>query len=385
VAFAVVIALIGLGARDKALADDGTIQFKGSETVEHDDNPLLLTSGAKSVNGSITEPEATINEDTPLIHLDLDTKLDFNEYDLPHFSSTDTHVAYHSNYKGQTLQFGLDGNVDYDTTRTSELTASGLNIAGIRHLGVTYTPHAEVFITPVDQAVFNGSYNNTTYADTKLYTDYRFISANPALQHALDPLDTVSAGIQSTEFGTTVGPAVTIYSIGPLFGWTRNFSQRLSATATLGAIGSYGATSISNPPGSSPMSYDYTYSLDLAFTGQQDTIHLTASRSPSPEGNGTEALQSSYGLTERHAVTTRTDLDLSAQYISSSYTQKIIGAQASYISLSPKVNYHLTQEWEFSSEFRYRHQDSTGIGQSASSNAILFHLIYTPTTLSLGW
>jgi hypothetical protein len=265
------------------------------------------------------------------------------------------------------------------------LTASGLNVAGVRHLGVTYTPHAEVFITPIDQAIFNGSYNDTSYANTRLYTNYRFVSANPTYQHAFDSLDTVSAGIQSTEFATTVGPAVTIYSVGPLFGWTRNFSQRLSATATLGAIGSYGQTSISNPPGASPMSYDYTYSLDLAFQGQQDTIHLTTSRNPSPEGNGTEALQSSFGLTERHAVTTRTDLDLSAQYITSSYTQKIVGAQASYISLTPKVNYHLSQEWEVSSEFRYRRQDSTGVGVSATSSAVLVHLIYTPTTLSLGW
>jgi hypothetical protein len=384
IALAMAIAAGGLGLGKEARADNVTVQLKAQESYEQDDNPLLLSNGATTLFGFVTQPEAIVNDDTPLVHLDLDSRLDINEFNEPHFNSTDAHDAFHSTYKGETTQFGIDGNVDYDTTRTSELTTSGINLAGIRHMGLTFSPHAVANLTPVDQALLNVSYNDTRYFNTRSYTNYSYLVASPMIQHSFDGLDIGSAGLQATEYATSEGPPISIYTVGPQFGWTRNFSQRLTATATAGAIATDSIVQ-NRAPGTGQLSYDYTYSLDLAFTGLQDTIHLTASRNPTPQGNGTESLQSSYGLTEKHSVTTRTDLSLSLQFITSEYAQKLNGTQQDFISISPVLTYHLTREWDVSSEFRYRRQDVVGGSVPGTSDAVLVHLVYTPSLMALGW
>jgi hypothetical protein len=368
---------------DQALADDITLQPKGTEFVEVDNNPLLLSKGARTAIGSVSSPEATINDDTATTHLDLDSRVDVNEYNLQGFSSVDDHEAFHSLYKGEVIQAGLNGGYDYDTTRTSELTTSGINIAGIRHSALNFAPQAALNLSAADTLALSGSYNRTQYGDTARYTNYDYETLTPAYQHNFDPLNLGTVALQATRFTTTIGPSVTIETVGPQFMWTRKFSERLTGTAGLG----YQATINSLPaglPNAGAVTWDYNFNFEVKYTGLQDTFDFTATRQPAPNGSGTETLTSAVNLDWLHAITTRISVEMAGTYQSSAYTTRAVGTQSDYLSLSPTLHYHLTEELDLSAQYRYRRSESTSAGTSASSNAALIHLTYTPTQFLLG-
>ncbi len=366
-----------------AAAGDLTVQTKVSETVERDDNPLLLSTGAKAVTGSITSPEAIVGDDSATGHADIDTRLDLNAYDLPGFSSMDVHTAYHTSYKGETTQLGLNGGLDYDTTRTSELTASGVNTAGIRHTGINLSPQAGFNLTPIDQAVVNASMLRSIYGNTTLYTNYDFYTLSPGLQHSFDPLDTGLIAINAAEFRTISGLQSSTNSIGPSVGWTRKFSENFTATTSVGLQRTINHAQ-AGVQGSPPGSWDFIYNFDLAYQGVQDVLHLTSSRASSPEGNGAEALMTSFGLTETHTVTTQIDGALALQYQFQSYSLNIPGVATDFLSVSPSLRYHFTENWTLAPSFRYRRQDVLGIATAQSSSAITVNLTYTPVRWLLG-
>src|SRR5579862_6213433 len=218
-------ALMAMASVQQARSSDLTLQPKFTESGEVDTNPLLLSSGAKTAIGSITSPEATINDDTPLAHLDLDTRIDFNEYDLPEFSSNDLHTQGHASYKGATSFFGTSAGLDYDTTRTSELTGSGINVAGVRHTGLSFSPQGGFNLSPLDIVSANASYTRAQYSNTLLFTDYDTYSVGPGYQHTFDALNTGTAGLQASRFQTTTGPSITFDTYNPTVGWNRTFTQ----------------------------------------------------------------------------------------------------------------------------------------------------------------
>lgn len=374
----------GLAGGSPAVADDDlTVQGKFGETVENDNNPLLLASGVKPATGSVSSPEAIVNGDSQTAHADLDSRLDFNEYNLKGFSSTDLHTLYHTSYKGEVTSFGLNGGFDYDTTRTSELTNTGVNIAGIRHTGLTLSPQAGYGITPADQLFLNGSFQRSAYGNTLFYTNYDFYTLSPSFQHTFDPLNTGVVSINATEFRTASGINVGVDTIGPMVGWVRTLSETFSVTAAVGF-----QRSVNHVPaviiGSTPGTWNYVYNFDLGYRDQQDTVHLTSSRNSAPEDNGSEAFVTAFGLTETHTVTTRLDGEISFQYQFQSYSRAVTGVSQDYLSVEPAMSYHLTEDLAVVPSYRYRRQDTLGISTPQSSSSVMIRLVYTPTRWSLG-
>lgn len=372
-----------LSAQTPAVADDLMVQAKGTETVEHDDNPLVISRGVKSVTGSITAPEAIVNDDTPTTHVDLDTLLDFNEYDLADFSSTDVHSNFHSSYKGEVDSLGLNGGFDYDTTRTSELTSTGVNIAGIRHTGFNLSPQAGFGISPSDRIFLNASYLHSSYGSTTLYTDYAFYSLSPSLQHEFSQQDTGFVSLEANRFETASGPQAGVDSIGPMVGWVRTLSERFTLSGSMGfqrSINQVPTSSVGNSSGT----WSFIYDFDLAYRDQQDVLHLTSSRNSSPESNGAEALVTSFGVTEVHSVTTRFAAELSLQYQFESYTTRVTGVASDYMNVSPSLRYDLTDDLAVVPSYRYRRQDTLGVAGAQTSNTVMVNLVYTPTQWLLG-
>ncbi len=380
------IAMLSFGYGRYACAADVGLQVKGTETVEHNSNPLLLGSGAKAVTGSVTSPEVVISDDTPMEHLDLDQRVDLNWFNLPGFTSVDSHSQFHSKATGELVFGSLNGVLDYDTTRTSEAATSGVNTAGIRHTGITASPQAGLNLSAADQAILNGSYFRSVYTNTVLYTDYDVFGLSPVYQHAFDSLNTGAAFIQTSHFVTTTGPRVTFDVIGPQIEWIHKFAQTYSATGSVG----YQETSSTFPAtitnsATTSRRWDYVYSIDLGYTGQQDKTHFTSTRTSTPSGLGTESLTTSFTATESHSVTARVALELSLSYQRENYTVQIPGVQRSLAGVVPDIRFHLTRTVDLVPTYSYQRQAVLGSAISATSQAFLVHLTYTGNETQFGW
>lgn len=391
---ALVLASIALWARPdmRAAASDLPVadmsaQVMAKQTFEYDPNPLLLIHGRKTVEGSVTAPELVINDDSPTSHADLDNRVEVNRFNLPGFSSTDLHSTGHLTTHGQTWQSSLAANVDYDTTRTSETAASGINIAGIRHTGLGLQPQFALNVSQLDQIQMNGSYARNLYGDKRFYTNYETFGVSPTYQHSFSPLGAGQVLVQAGRYQSLDGAPITIDNVGPGVGWIQHVSPRLSASAFAGAqemLFHYG-------PGvglADSRSLGYTFAVNASFDGQQDHIQFNATRQPTPNGNGTEAEATTVTLSEAHWITTRLEADMSASYQWFEYTGGLAalqgGLQQTYVTAAPKLLYHLTANFSVDLSYQFRRRTLAG-GQSAQTNAAMVNFTFTPTAMRLPW
>src|ERR1700722_2828278 len=105
-----------------ARASDATIQAVLGETGSWDSNPLMQINGARSLYGSTTSPELIFSDNTPTIKFSADTLVNENLFNLSSFDSTDVHENVNFMDQGSPRwSYGGQAKLDYDTTRTSEV------------------------------------------------------------------------------------------------------------------------------------------------------------------------------------------------------------------------------------------------------------------------
>ena len=124
--------LVGV-LQSAALADGWSVGASLSTMIQYDDNPLLR-SNEDSVWGFIISPEMTVMGETPRTSLKIDLRLDVNQFSgsgvqdqaAEDLDSFDQHFT--SDFELHSKHSSLGANVafDRDTTRTSEITDSGI-------------------------------------------------------------------------------------------------------------------------------------------------------------------------------------------------------------------------------------------------------------------
>ncbi len=275
----------------------------------------MLLHDVKPLYGSITSPELLFTDNTPTIKLSSDTLLNENVFNQSEFDSTDVHetLSFNDNPTPR-WSYGAQGKIDYDTTRTSELTNFGLATVPVRHTGYQATPNIAYNATPVDKFSLTGSSLTSNY-NSAVFPDYQIYSATPSYSHSFDPLNTGIFSVLAQHYMTTSGPSTKDDGISPQIGWQRSFTPRLSATVSVGPE----LTRQTGANGNQPWSLSYNYSTDVSYKGVQDVTDFLASRTQSPFGNGQEALTTTVGVTEKHAINDNFSINFGANYVTADY------------------------------------------------------------------
>ncbi|HEU0118090.1 MAG TPA: hypothetical protein VFR09_05600 [Alphaproteobacteria bacterium] len=363
---------------DPNMAGGVTLRAQGTESAMYETNPLMQTTSAKSLWGSVTSPELIFNDNTPLSHLGADLLVNENIFNQSSFDSTDVHFKGGINTTNSNWSAGLQQTTDYDTTRTSEVSDFNFNVAPVRHLGYSFTPNVGYKPSTVDSINLQGSVQESHY-DSSVFTDYQVVSINPTYAHIFDPRNTGTFGIQAQRYETTVGPRNTDDTIGPTIGWTSVLTPRLTATANIGMqeARQFTATTSQN------WTPQFTFSADLAFKGQQDLTHFTAARQQYPYGNGTEALQTSFGITDTHILNDVLSLNVGGNYMTSDYQTSALGNMDTFITGTGGIAYHMTPHFDLTGNYQYRRETLTGTSSTADDHTVLFGVSYHPQAWSL--
>ena len=351
----------------------------GSETGTYDSNPLMRTQGATSLYGSITQPELLINDATPTSQLTSDTKIDENLFNQTNFDSTDLHQNINFQKQSALWSAGAKAQVDYDTTRTSEITTYGFNTTPVRHLGFSVAPQIAYIPDAVDQIAFLGSVITSHY-DSSIYTNYEVVNVDPTYTHNFDPNNAGTFSFLVQRYKSTSGPSNTVDTAGPSIGWIASLTPDLTAKAA-GGIQTMREYQTNVP--SQPYTLDYVYSGDLSYKTIQDKTDLLATRNEYPFGNGTEALLSTYSLTEVHALNALFSLNAAGSYQSANYQTNTIGNLKSLYTLRGGVSYHITDKVDLTTSYQYRYENLTDTSANAHDNMITVGIVYHPEAWDL--
>jgi hypothetical protein len=356
-----------------------TLQATGNQSATWSSNPLLLTSGAKSLAGSTTSPELFFRDATPTSLVGLDARVDENVFDQSGYNSTDMHAATDLSETNARWLLGLKQNTDYDTTRTSEVAGYGTRAVSTRHLGLTENPQITYRATATDSFSLGGAVTSSRYG-SHLYTDYETFSATPSYTHQIDPLNAAILSFQAQQYQTTYGPSLQVDSLGPSVGWQGKVTPRFTANA---AIGAETTRQYDTGAPTGPWTWQYTYVAGLDFKGTQDTISFNTARAQFPYGNGTEALQTSFNLSESRKITPLFSLDLGGVYQISTYQVSTPGNVRSYAEGNVGFTYHATERIDIKASYSYRYETLIDTASAARDNAVMIGIGYHPKLWTL--
>jgi len=377
------VAVAAVGSAFPVQAGNGTVQMSILERAEHDTNPLMQSHGAEAVNGSVTSPELILSSDTPTDHLGLKARVDRSFYDLKGFSSTDLHSRFNGTTKGERWEAGIGIGLDYDTTRTSEQDASGLNIAGIRHTGLTFSPRVKMSVSETDSLVVDPSLMRSFYADKRRYTNYSVYSVNPTYQHDFDSRNSGQVILQTSRFQTE-GTGTVIDNIGPALGWVTALSERLTASVTAGIRRTMPEFAPSSRTDGKD-AWNYGYSVSLSYRGEQDVVDFSASRAPNPFATGTQAETTAISLAETHTLSPTLSYGVTVTHQRSKSSYGGIASDSTSIGLQNRLTYHVTETVDLGVEHRIRERMAEPGEGRALGNVFLARIIFTPTKLAFDW
>ena len=355
-----------------------TLQAIGSETGSWESNPLLLTTPAKPLYGSITTPEMIVTDKTPTALLNVDASAVENVFNQSSFDSTDFHDKANFTDQNQRWGFGLQEQTDYDTTRTSELFQTGLNGVvldkAIRHFGISATPQVSFNSTSVDKWSLAGTAAESTYQNP-VFANYEIFNVTPSYARNLDPLNTATLSLQAQQYKTTSGPETKDDTIGPQIGWNGILTPRLTANA---AVGVQEARQFGSGVASSSWTLQYDFSGEIKFKGQEDQAGFVASRMDYPFANGAESLLTTLSLTETHDLNRNFSLNVGGSYQTATYQVTTPGDLEDLITGTGGITYHATERLDVAGNYQYRYETLTNTSGNAQDHVVTLGLVYHP-------
>lgn len=361
-----------------ASAANIAVEMLGSETGSYTSNPLLLVEGAKPLYGSTTSPGIIIRDMAPAMDASLDFRVDQNIFNQSSFDSTDVHATTALSVQGERWGFSAQQRADYDTTRTSEQTSVGLETMAKRHLGLSVSPRLTYSISPIDSLSLDGNWYLSKYKSSG-YIDYQTASASLGWSHKIDQLNTATIKLNAQHYEAIEGVRRTNDTIGPSIGWRTQISPQMSASISIGL--QEAKEHIAGIP-DKDWKLQYTFSGDIAYKGEQDTLTLNATRSQYPYGNGNEALQTSLALNEIHAINQLFSLEFGLAWQLSDYTTLQTGDNRTLTTANAGARYKFTQELSANLSYQYKYKTLVNMSDTAQSNAVMFTITYRPEPMA---
>lgn len=372
-------ALIASGVASSAYAADKapggfSAETRGTETLSYDSNPLRTVTGSQDLFGSTTSPQLILRYKTPLSEIEADTKVDANYYNHSAFNSVDLHEKLTLSRSNERWTASVRGLIDYDTTRSSEITNYGLNIPKVRSTRLSAAPQILFRQDERNSWKLDAKVEDTTY-NNNAYTDYSIYSISPSYEHSFDRYNKGQISVRAQHYQTNSGVDQQSDSFGPTLGWTAIFSDKLSAHAEAGiqSIEKSGA----NQAGTDGV--NYVFSGNVKYHGVQDDLSLNASRALQPFGNGTETLLTSFGVRERHAINEKFSLNANAVYQLADY-DKPPGVNLDHgYTLGGGMAYKIIETVDLNADYRFRSEDLTNAG------TVDEHVVMLGLTLHPAW
>jgi hypothetical protein len=369
-----------------ASAQEWQLTSNISQAVLYSDN--LLLSRARNVDafGSITAPQVHLERISPTSNITLNGRFEFAEYlDHSEFNSQDQFLNLNvQQAMSERSTLGLRANFTHDTTLKSEQDITGKELDNSFDFINWYaTPSWSYLVSPLDEIVLRGSYQEVNY-DTTEKTDYQYFGPSIDYNHQLSEL---------AQFTSTVGFFRYIPdepgddytdTISTLFGYGYTSSERFSIN---GGVGFFYAMRTEDP-GKDSSDFGYRLKFNMNYLmNDQTSMRVALSHDAEPSGDGDQVVRNRVGLGFDYKFTPLTTGRLTLDYVDN---EDFLGFEGNsttnegtsrYASLRPSVLWQLTEDWSLAAEYRFRYKVFESNSDTETSNTVMLTLQYNFPTL----
>lgn len=352
-----------------------TTEMRASETFSYDSNPTRVAEGAEALFGSTTSPQLIVRYKTPRTEFEADSRVDVNFFDRSVYNSTDFHETLQIRRRNERWLAALRGTMDYDTTRTSELSNYGLNLPKVRRTRLGVAPQLAFRPNERDAWLLNASVMDSSY-DQRAYTDYHVYAASPAYEHKFNAYNKGTLSLNAQRYETQSGVALTSDSVGPSLGWTSQLTEQFTVRL---AAGVERTLKRGDAIHGEETDWDYVYSGGFSYKGNRDTLETTATRAQEPFGNGTETLLTSLSVSERHSINPNLALTARALYQSADYSAPTTVNFDHGLTLGAGASYTLAENADLDASYQFRQEHLTRIHSPVEQHVVMLGVTIHPS------
>ncbi len=344
----------------------------------YNDNVQLSTnSEIKTYTSDITANAAlgfrTRVSDVSITAKMIDRRFDDNAY----LNTNNQFLNLQSSYRSGLNLYGLGGDYQRESTRTSEFDYSGYSNTNKIKITKTVSPYWSRTLTERTSLRIGGGFTDVTYEDAELtgLSDYTYKSTYASMQHRLTEKTTIQAVASkslytsdSTEFDTT----------SLQFGLNHAFSETFSVNMLLGP--SYTRSKFTGGGADEELS-DIGSLIDIGFSKRFELGSLSGSlnTSESAGGEGKMTRRTSLKLSMQRNISDRTRFSLTgtAQQNESGGGVTDASSDRTYYSFEPRLSWKATPWWTVTGSYRYQESEYTSSDTGpAKSNAIYITVQY---------
>ncbi|PJB70856.1 MAG: hypothetical protein CO093_06890 [Alphaproteobacteria bacterium CG_4_9_14_3_um_filter_47_13] len=338
-----------------AIAQD-KIKLDTSETIIWDSNPLMLVEGESDIWGSETRASLELGRETQNAALKAELAATHNQFNEASFNSNDLSLGAGIKKNTELWELSLESALDYDTTRTGEITTFGRNPRTNRRLTWRMEPDIAYSLSPRSKLALHGSWLERSYEDSAFLTDYRTTSLVPSFVHSLSPLQIVSVSFQAQRYSSLENSDQKVDSLGPSLGWQYRFRPEFSIGLSAGVLGS---KFDGYPLADDSWEYNPVYSGEFEYMGQRNQSVLGLSKTRQPFANGTEANLISARIENKFSINPKWNLNMNAVYQKTEQTAGSTDDLDTAREESIALVYDATDRWDFSLSQKYRQEELT--------------------------
>ena len=351
------------------------LQAKFSEKAVWDSNPTLLSQDKKTLYGSTTTASLSAIKKMQNRRLSTTFSGTRNQFNLSEFNSSDFKGLVGVSWNSSRWEASFDGSLNYDTTRTSEITTFGQNIGAVRRTSYLLNPKISYLTSLRSKIDISAAVSESRYASSAFLNDFRTLSLIPSFIYNVSPTQQAILSIQAQRYKSLEGQAFYIDSIGPSIGWNSSLTPRLTAQLSIGLIGS---KTRGDGILSQNMVWNDIFSAALLYSNQKNSLNISATRSRRPFSNGTESVLTSLSVQDIYNFNERLSLDTNAKYQFNKLPDNSLGNLDTILSGETTLTYKKSKQWDITTSYKYRKQTLTGSDNEAEQNVIRVGLSYKP-------
>lgn len=362
------------------------VEPRASLRAFYDDNVRLSIADPVSTLGGTLSAQVESGRRTEVSEIGLQGRINSSHHaDASDLDETDFAFGFTSAYQLGRSRFKFDGQLDYDSTLTSEISTSGYVQANKRRERFQLSPSWLYTLSPRTQVETTLSYEAVSYEDVDVIPlfDYSFARAGLTLTHALSERAQAMSRLSFDRYD-----ASQVDTISDSYGFELGASYMLSETTTLTGFAGVRHSRSETPTWFGIEESDNTgplFQLTLNRRFEVGQLRLTAARSMLPSSSGTLLDTTSLGVGFDYPIGPRWTFSLDA----SGYRNRSPDGEQStndrdYLSFSPKLSHRLSRSLSVDLSYRYRWQKYDWREDDADSNAVYLGLQYSFVREPLG-
>ncbi len=349
-----------------------------SMRLGYNDNTQLSTDSEIETFTSYITGDAAFGFRTEVSDVSLTAKMIDRRFDdHKELNTNDQFLRLNSSIRSGLNLFGLGGDYERESTRTSEFDYSGYSTTNKPKITKSLNPYWDRTLTERSSLRLGGGYTKVVYEDAELtgLSDYTNKSIYASMQHNFSERTMLQAvaskslySSDSTEFDST---SVQV-------GLNHMFSETFSVNLLLGP--NYTKSEFMSSSGKESAS-DVGRLIDMGFRKEFELTSVNGSltTSESAGGEGKMTRNTSLNLSLQHKLSARSTFSLSgsAQQNESGGGSNDSSSDRTYFSVEPKLSWKASPWWTITGSYRYRQSENTSLDNGAAkSNAVYLTLKY---------